>query len=247
MRSRPTSIATCTSPRFAVASAAPPGTAPGKNPLLCSEVLPENCTIVNKSSAVIDTRTGGGAAVYYEGFSSSWYGVKTSLVKDLSNNVSGDPLGIDPRWSIPLDDRTNPTAPAGYTDYFVFVSFATCNDGAGLVAVINDPTCAIVTPTATYPNWSQFTGSEEDVELGEQKLSPEMRSRLARATSSSHLVVVSRLRSIHAAETTTNLSVFVEVTPSSSCTATATRNVPPVAAVPAMTPLARSRRMPRGR
>ena len=139
------------------AIAAPPSTAPGKNPLICSEALPENCTIVNKTSAVIDTRNGGGAAVYYEGFNSSWYGVKTSLVKDLSNTVTGDPLGIDPRWSIPIDDRTDPTAPAGFTDYFVFVSFATCNNGAGLVDVINDPTCQIVAPSGTYPNWSQFT------------------------------------------------------------------------------------------
>jgi hypothetical protein len=144
----------------AVASAAPPSTAPGKNPLICSENEPEDCTIVNKNSAVIDmSDAGSAAAVYYEGFNNSWYGVKTSLVKDLSNNVSGSPLGIDPRWSIPIDDRTNATAPAGFTDYFVFVAFGTCNNGAGLVDVINDPTCDIVTPTATYPNWSQFAQS----------------------------------------------------------------------------------------
>ena len=95
------------------AIAAPPSTAPGKNPLICSEALPENCTIVNKTSAVIDTRNGGGAAVYYEGFNSSWYGVKTSLVKDLSNTVTGDPLGIDPRWSIPIHDRTIQPRPPG--------------------------------------------------------------------------------------------------------------------------------------
>ena len=139
------------------ALAAPPSTAPGKNPLICSEALPENCTIVNKNSAVIDTTIGGGAALYYEGFNSSWYGVKTSLVKDLSNTVTGDPLGIDPRWSIPIDDRTDPTVGDGYTDYFVFVTFADCNNGFGLVDVINDPTCTIYAPNnVTYPNWSQF-------------------------------------------------------------------------------------------
>jgi hypothetical protein len=140
------------------AIAAPPSTAPGKNPLICSEVLPENCTIVNKTSAIIDTRNGGGAAVYYEGFNSSWYGVKTSLVRDLSNTVSGDPLGIDPRWSIPIDDRSIGTNANGTTDYWLFVSFADCNNGAGLVDVINDATCTIYRSDTgqSYPNWSSF-------------------------------------------------------------------------------------------
>jgi|SRR5215212_185033 len=141
---------------LAVPAVAGPSTAPGKNPLLCSEALPENCT-TNGKTATIDTTIGGGAAVYQEGFNSSWYGVKTGLVKTLSVTVTGDPLGIDPRWSIPIDDRNDPTAEAGFTDYFVFVAFGTCNDGAGLVDVINDPTCEIVTPNGTYPNWRTFT------------------------------------------------------------------------------------------
>lgn len=151
----------------AVASAAPPQTAPGKNPLLCSEPPNiDNCQTNGKSATI--TNANGGAAVYYNGFNSSWYGVRTGLVKDLSTNVSGSPVGIDPRWSINIDDRNDPTAPDGFTDYYVFVSFATCNNGAGLVDVINDPTCAIVTPTATYPNWSQFTQSNTSTHIALQ-------------------------------------------------------------------------------
>ena len=91
------------------------------------------------------------------------------MVSDLSNNVSG--TGIDPRWSIPIDDRTDATAPAGYTDYFVFVSFADCNNGAGLVDVINDATCTINGPNnVSYPNWSTFTQANTSTYIVERQL-----------------------------------------------------------------------------
>jgi len=139
-----------------IASAAPPSAAPGKNPLTCFGD-PASCTSNGKTATINTTGTNGGAGVYLAGFNTSFYGVRTNLVTTLSNNVSGDPLGIDPRWSIPIDDRDDDvTAPDGYTDYFAFVSFATCNNGAGLVDVINDPTCEIVTSVGTYPNWAAF-------------------------------------------------------------------------------------------
>lgn len=140
----------------AVASAAPPQTAPGKNPLTCFGD-PASCTSNGKTATIDTTGTNGGAGVYLAGYNSSFYGVRTNLVTKLSNTVTGSPLGIDPRWSIPIDDRNDPTAPAGYTDYFVFVTFADCNNGAGLVDVINDATCTIYAPNnVTYPNWSAF-------------------------------------------------------------------------------------------
>jgi len=138
----------------ATAIAAPPSTAPGKNPLTCFGE-PTACTS-NGKVATLNTNNGG-AGVYLSGFNTSFYGVRTNLVTKLSNTVSGDALGIDPRWSIPIDDRNDPTAPAGYTDYFVFVTFADCNNGSGLVDIINDATCTIYgSNNVSYPNWSAF-------------------------------------------------------------------------------------------
>jgi hypothetical protein len=142
-----------------IASAAgpngPPSTAPGKNPLTCFADPPATCTS-NGKTATFSTASGGVAGVYLAGYNSSFYGVRTNLVTKLSNTVSGSTLGIDPRWSIPID--VGPLHD-GYTDYFVYVSFANCNNGAGLVDVINDPTCTIDMgdgSNTSYPNWAAF-------------------------------------------------------------------------------------------
>lgn len=143
----------------AVATAAPPPTAPGKNPLTCFGE-PAACTTNGKTSATLNTNNGG-AGVYFSGFNNSFYGVRTNLVTKLSNNVSGSTLGIDPHWAIPINDvdRGEAGGPDGYTDYFVFVSFANCNNGAGLVDVLNDTTCTIDMGDGTntsFPNWKAF-------------------------------------------------------------------------------------------
>ncbi len=125
--------------------------APGQNKLTCSADAPAACTVEKSGkAATIDTTAGGGAAaVYLSGFNTSFYGVRTSEVTTLSNTVSGDTLGIDPRWSIPLDTNHD-----GNTDLFAFAAFADCNNGAGLVDVINDPTCTIYRDGVAYPNWT---------------------------------------------------------------------------------------------
>lgn len=120
--------------------------APGKNPITCFGE-PTACTS-NGKTATLNTNNGG-AGVYLPGFNTSFYGVRTALVTKLSNTVTGDPLGIDPRWSIPIDSDHN-----GATDFFAFVSFADCNNGFGLVDVINDATCTIYRDSVAYPNWS---------------------------------------------------------------------------------------------
>jgi hypothetical protein len=156
----------------AVASAAPPST--GKNAITCFGD-PASCTVVNKTSVRLDTTgTNGGAGVYIPGFNSSFYGVRTALVTNLSNTVTGSPLGIDPRWSIPIDNTTynvdgdgDGLIGDGRTDYVLFVSFADCNNGAGLVDVLNDSTCTINrsdSPT-TYPNWSTFVTVETNTNI----------------------------------------------------------------------------------
>lgn len=141
-----------------LASAAPPGT--GKNGITCFGD-PASCTVVNKTSVRLDTTgTNGGAGAYIPGFNNSFYGVRASLITNLSNTVTGSPLGIDPRWSIPIDDHS--VSNDGFTDYFLFASFAECNNGSGLVDVLNDPTCTLHNSVtgATYPNWNAFATSQ---------------------------------------------------------------------------------------
>jgi hypothetical protein len=145
------------------AVAAPPTGHTGKNGITCFGD-PLSCQIVTKTSARLDTTQGAGGGVYIPGFNDSFYGVRTSLITNLSNTVSGSPLGIDPRWSIPIDDRNVLTAPAGYTDYFLFASFADCNNGAGLVDVINDTTCTLYRSDTneSFPNWATFVTLHEN-------------------------------------------------------------------------------------
>jgi hypothetical protein len=129
----------------------PPQTAPGKNPLTCFGV-PAACTSNGKTATI--NSNNGAAGVYLPGYNSSFYGVRTAQVTVLSNTVSGDPLGIDPRWQIPIDSDHD-----GDNDYFLNVPFAGCNDGAGLVDVINDSTCTIYRSDdalVSYPNWAAY-------------------------------------------------------------------------------------------
>lgn len=140
----------------AVASAAPPQTAPGKNPLTCFGDTAAACTTNGKGSATINTTgTNGGGGVYLVGYNSSFYDVRLSAVTKLSNNVSGDALGIDPRWSIPIDENNDQV-----TEAFAFVAFADCNNGAGLVDVINDSTCTVNYKGVAYPNWYTFAHTD---------------------------------------------------------------------------------------
>jgi hypothetical protein len=131
------------------AIAAPPSTAPGKNPLTC---FGDGCTQLSKSSIQVDTTSGGRGGGYLLGANNSFYGVRLSQVDKLSVNITGSPLGIDPRFSIPIDENND-----GYTEAFVFVASADCNNGAGLVDVINDATCLINYGENVYPNWYTFS------------------------------------------------------------------------------------------
>ena len=138
------------------AAAAQPA-APGQNKLTCSVDAPATCTVTKSgTTATLDTNSGGAAAVYLAGFNTSFYGVRVGQVTKLSNTYTGTP-GVDPHWSIPIDLGG---IHDGFTDYFVFVSFSTCNNGAGLVDIINDPTCTIYdgrNALVSYPNWLAFT------------------------------------------------------------------------------------------
>lgn len=123
--------------------------APGQNKLTCFGE-PTACTSSNGKTATLNTNNGG-AGVYLTGYNNSFYNVLLSQVTKLSNVVSGTLTPIDPRWSIPIDENND-----GATEAFAFVAFYDCNNGAGLVDVINDATCTVNYGSSSYPNWSTF-------------------------------------------------------------------------------------------
>jgi hypothetical protein len=107
------------------------------------------CTSDGKS-ATFNT----GAGVFLTTFNGkSFYSKLTSQVTTLQNNVGGT-LGIDPRWSIPIDVGND-----GDTNFFAFVSFADCNNGAGLIDVIHDSTCTIYRDGVAYANWAAMVAA----------------------------------------------------------------------------------------
>ncbi len=155
-----------------IASAAPPApkghmvpTAPGQNKLLCfdgtSDGSPWGGTCVPNSNgakgAVTLTTTTPGydyAGVYTN--DSTMYGQKLGEVKTLSFTYAGSEPGAGaPRFSVPIDTDGN-----GSNDQWAFISALYCNNGAGLVDAINDPTCTVwlggVTP---YENWTALVAA----------------------------------------------------------------------------------------
>lgn len=129
--------------------------APGQGKITCFSGGGGVCTLNSggaKGTATLDVTAGGAAGVYIPGYNSSFYGVRLSQIKALSFTYTGVAPGPDPHQSIPIDTNGD-----GNTEYFVFVSASTCNNGAGLVDIINDTTCTIYGDGgATYPNWNAF-------------------------------------------------------------------------------------------
>lgn len=138
--------------------AAAPSTAPGQNKLLCFSDGDATCTQPSKGAkgtAVLTVNSlPATAAVYYFGYNDSIYGVALSSVTQLSFNFSGTPNAGSPRFSVPIDENDD-----GYTEAFAFVGAALCNNGAGLVDAINDPTCNVNYLGLDYANWATFAAA----------------------------------------------------------------------------------------
>jgi hypothetical protein len=143
-----------------VAVAAAPSAAPGQGKIQCfTDGALGACTLGTsgaKGTATLDTTAGGVAGAYIPGYNSSFYGVRLSQVKALSFTYTG-PGDVDPHQSIPID-----TDHDGYTDFFAAVPAGSCNNGAGLVDIINDTTCTIYRnddALASYTNWAAFVAA----------------------------------------------------------------------------------------
>ncbi|MEO8247384.1 MAG: hypothetical protein ABI622_09735 [Chloroflexota bacterium] len=157
------------------AFAAPPAANPAKNPLQCggSEGA---FTLISKSACLFDVEPGEIAYAYY-GATGRFYPANAwdqplGSITQLSFKYTGDVAsGGSPRFSLQID-------PDGYTGAvdcgaiedpcsYALIPAETCNNGAGLVDVINDPTCLITYQGVTYDNWADFIAGSglEDASL----------------------------------------------------------------------------------
>ena len=135
--------------------------APGHNKVICE--ADGNATATQRGAKGCALSVGaGGAAFAYLSPASAWDQTLGSITA-LSFAYSGsDPTGGSPRFSLQIDeDGAGALAP---TDY-AFVDALGCNNGAGLVDVINDPTCTIWYKNVSYPNWAAFAAAYPDATL----------------------------------------------------------------------------------
>ncbi len=145
------------------AIAATPTTAPGKNKVVCFASGDATCTPNSKGakgSATLDVTGAGAAALYYTGYNDSVYGVLLSDLSQLSFTYTGTPTAGSPRFSVPVDENND-----GLTEAFAFVPAISCNNGNGLVNVINDSTCTIYYGSNSYANWAAFAQAYPAAEI----------------------------------------------------------------------------------
>ncbi|HEX6576214.1 MAG TPA: hypothetical protein VF042_14700 [Gemmatimonadaceae bacterium] len=153
---------TVTSPAD-LSTASSVATAPGKNKLQCQAEAPATCTLEGKGAkgpATLDTRAGGYALVFLNDIS-NLSGLTLDEVQQLSFTYSGDEATPGaPRLSLAIDTNDD-----GNYDQYAFVSAYYCNDGAGLVDVINDPTCTIFVGSEEFENWDALVAAHPDWQI----------------------------------------------------------------------------------
>lgn len=155
-----------------MAFAAPSTTAPGQNKVLCFDGTTDGgynglCTMTSsgaKGPATLDNNDGD--ADPYNNYSglytpdSTMYGQLLSDVTQLSFKYGGDDATAgSPRLSIPVSTDGDTTA-----EGYLFVSALYCNDGAGMVDAINDPSCTIYTnfSAESFDNWADLVATHPD-------------------------------------------------------------------------------------
>jgi hypothetical protein len=158
---------------FATGANAAPGphgpvaTAPGQNKIQCFSGTMDGgyngtCTLNSngaKGSATLNNNDNdldpynNYSGVYTA--NSNMYGKTVGNVGQLSFTYTGDVATAgSPRFSIPLSTDGNSTS-----DVYSFVSAYYCNNGAGLVDVVNDSTCTIYVGSETFENWAALVAA----------------------------------------------------------------------------------------
>ena len=93
---------------------------------------------------------------------SNLVGKAIGTINQLGFRYTGDAAtGGAPRISLGVDTNGD----AKY-DVFAFLSAFHCNDGAGNVDVINDPTCTIFIGDKVYANWAKMVAAHPEYRVG---------------------------------------------------------------------------------
>ena len=132
---------------------------PGKNRIICGPD-PSTATVNGAQSCNFDVGVGEFAYAYYStstgGYFPNAWDKKLGSITQLSFRYAGtDPAGAL-RWSIQIDANGDGS---GAEPNYVFIGADACNDGTGLVDVINDSTCTIYYGSEVYPNWGAFVAA----------------------------------------------------------------------------------------
>jgi len=78
-------------------------------------------------------------------------------VKQLGFSYRGVATAGSPRISLGIDTNGD-----GIRDDYAFISAYYCNDGAGNVDAVNDPTCTIYTGSGAYANWETMVAAHPE-------------------------------------------------------------------------------------
>lgn len=133
------------------------GAAPTGNKISCEA----DCVLLSPNKAQLDVGTGSYGAVYTE--NTVALNAPLASIDKLGFNYSGtEPYGGAPRISIGIDENGDGS---GY-DAFAFIDAAGCNDGAGKVDVINDPSCNVWYGSTLYANWAALLAAHPEYTVG---------------------------------------------------------------------------------
>jgi len=160
---------------MAVAAAGSALAGPNGNKLQCFSgttdggIYGGTCTVTKTGVATLDNTDGNTngdySGVYLQ--NSNLDGKKLNTVNQLAFDYTGTPTNGSPRISLPLDTNGD-----GATDVYAFISAYWCNDGAGHVDAINDPTCMIFVGSQItgYANWKAFLAAYPTATVGADAL-----------------------------------------------------------------------------
>ena len=121
------------------------------------------CTVDKYGVATLNN-SGGDPDGEYSGVylqNSNLEGKTIRTVNQLGFSYKSTATAGSPRISLGIDK----TGDSKY-DEFAFISAFYCNDGAGNVDVINDPTCTIYSGSDVYANWAEMVAAHPDYRVG---------------------------------------------------------------------------------
>jgi hypothetical protein len=122
-----------------------------------------HCTVTKYGVATLNNN-GGDTDGEYSGVyiqNSNLVGKAIGTVNQLGFGYAGTATAGSPRISLGIDKNGD-----SEYDVFAFISAFYCNNGAGNVDVIRDPTCTIFVGSDVYANWAAMVAAHPEYRVG---------------------------------------------------------------------------------